>query len=169
MHLDRLYGYEQRLRDLGVRRALSCEGGDPTFAGSERISTGEPVPSYPYAAGCELLACSVSQPVSSALASELIAGAERFSRVASLTRAALSASEVNERASVFESPRRAFEVFDGSEQLFDDTAPISGEATARSAVVPEPARAAVRFGGGTEPDDRVGALRRRSEQWSCHL
>ena len=38
----------------------------------------------------------------------------------------------------------------------------------RSAVVPEPARAAARFGGGTEPDDRVGALRRRPQQGSCH-
>jgi len=38
----------------------------------------------------------------------------------------------------------------------------------RPAVVPEPAGAAARFGGGAEPDDRVGALRGRPQHRSCH-
>jgi hypothetical protein len=126
VHLDRLDGYEQRLRDLGVGRALGGEGCDPAFAGGERIHAGEPVPSYPYAAGCELLAGGVSQAVSSALASELIASAEWLARVASVARAALSASEVDERAGVFESPRGTFEVFDGGEQLLDRVGWIGG-------------------------------------------
>ena len=44
--------------------------------------------------------------------------------------------------------------------------PVRG---ARSAVVPEPAGAAARFGRGPEPDDRVGALRGRSQQRSCRF
>jgi hypothetical protein len=34
--------------------------------------------------------------------------------------------------------------------------------------MPEPARAAARFGVGAEPDDRVGTLRGRPQQPSCH-